>query len=187
MRFLKKNAVMLLLLSVPVLICSSSAFGAGRGAFIDWASDESREIDTRWETITGGNRLEPVELSGGNYRRARPGTGTASARYVSGSGFIRTVATGNIGSRLFPRTSRERSGPTRGNFSFSSPASMNHGLSNQFRRPRGSSAYRWNSCSRRGTVSRPRLEGFGRISRSSRRSTVGTNISPFSGRIRRRR
>ncbi|MFO7916007.1 MAG: hypothetical protein R6U43_10010 [Candidatus Krumholzibacteriales bacterium] len=189
MRSLTKKTFLSMILLIPALLVSSQASAAGRAAFINWASGESREIDTRWERITKGRRLEPVVIRSGYNRRARYRAGSVSRPDWKGSASACNAAgfTGSGSGRIFPRASRKRSGPTRGSSSFTNPASMNHGLSYSVRRPGGSSAHRRNSVSQRGAISRPRLKSFGRISSSSRRSTIGTKLNPFSGRRRRRR
>ena len=189
MRSLKEKAFLLLLPLIPALLLSSQASAAGRVAFVSWASGKSRELDSRWESITAGNRLKPVVIRRGYARQGRNRARSVSGPKWKNSASACTVTgfTGPGSGRMFSRVSRKRSGPTRGSFSFSNPASMNHGLSYNVRRPGGSSAHRWNSVSHRGTISRPRLNSFGRISSGSRRATIGTNLSPFSGRRRRRR
>jgi len=183
-RLLTCKALTALLFIIPLFLLSSQADGAGRPAFVDWASGECEQIDSRWDKITGSYGLDPVSMKGVSYSRPSPERRFSSSRGWSHTG---SVHSRSGGTRFLPRTSRKRNGPTRGISSFSNPASMNHGLANQHRRARGSSAYRWNSASHRGNVSRPRLNSFGRISSSRRRSTIGKNLSPFSGRIRRRR
>lgn len=189
MHSLTRKAFLPLLLLIPALLLSTQVSAAGRAAFVSWASGESRKIDNRWEKITAGNRLNPVVLRKGYNRRTRYRSRAVSGPNWNGSASACTGAgfTGPGSGRVFSRVSRQRSGPTRGSFSFTNPASMNHGLSYKVRRPGGSSAHRRNSASGRGTISRPRLNSFGRISSSRRRSAIGTNLSPFSGRRRRRR
>ena len=149
MRSLKEKAFLLLLPLIPALLLSSQASAAGRVAFVSWASGKSRELDSRWESITAGNRLKPVVIRRGYARQGRNRARSVSGPKWKNSASACTVTgfTGPGSGRMFSRVSRKRSGPTRGSFSFSNPASMNHGLSYNVRRPGGSSAHRWNSVS----------------------------------------
>jgi len=160
--------------------------------FIEWARSRSSELDSKWNRMTGTYNLSRVNARRclrGRVRAGRTMPVRAAAFERGGDrSRVNPSFTGRPGSADFlPRSSRSRSGPTRGTSTFSHPARGNHGIGYDRLRPANSSIQRTSHFAPRGSVSRPRLSRFGRISGSRSRSRGGSYGRRSATRSRRRR
>jgi hypothetical protein len=173
--------------AAPVFAAASEP-GTG---FVGWALDKSDELDLRWSRMTG---IGAANTSGG-----RDGAGVATARsFVSGANDRGTALSHAIitshslphkvtmNSPLLPLSTRPRNGAARGVSRLQSPAQARLSLPYAMKRPLNSSIQQRNFFHTfGGSVARPKLKSFGRISRTAHR--FGGAVSRPSGRVSRPR
>ncbi len=183
-------AVVLVLAALAVL-SFDGVLASGNEDFIDWAKSRSSDFDSQWNRMTGPYNLSKVNA--GRSLNGRTGAGRiragrlSGARSAGGWSRVNPSFSGGGNSDFLPRSSRKRSGPTRGTSTLSHPARGNHGIGYDRLRPANSSIQRRSHLAPRGSVSRPKLSRFGRISGSRSRIRGGTYGSRSATRSRRRR
>ncbi len=177
---------LLIVLSIGILAAAAAVPGTAAAnesqtGFVAWALDRAGEMDQRWSSMTGLGETKP---SGARY-----GTGTtaerpsSSARIVHGTelsheiivsrSFLRKVTTKG---QFLPLSTRERNGAARGASSLQSPAKAR--LSGPFsvRRPLNSSFQQKKFFRTFGSsVARPRLDSFGRLSKTGHTHSRGVS------------
>lgn len=155
-------------------LAAPDAATAGEENFASWAHARSKECDERWSRIalTGGAYLR--ESSGGT--ASVPARSPVGQKSLSGSKLSHSVITTRSFIHQFtgneerlPLSTRERNGASRGVARLRSPAKARLNASYDVRRPINSSIQKKNFFNRFGTsVSRPKLESFGRIGKADR-------------------
>jgi hypothetical protein len=176
------SIVLLLFVSViAAVVPGIAAADESKTGFVAWALDRSGEMDLRWDRMTG--------LGGANASEPRDGTGTAAERspssartargtelshsIITSRSFMRKVTTHGT---FLPLSTRERNGAARGVSRLQSPAKARLSTPYSIRRPLNSSIQQKNFFRTFGaSVSRPKLESFGRLSKSGH--TRGRGVS----------
>jgi hypothetical protein len=173
-------ALTVLLLSVFAAACiapAGNAVAAANTSFVSWALERSNECDARWNRISlGRDANRPERFGGAALRTGRQAVEQKGAKLshsvITTRSFIHTIA-GNAA--YLPLSTRERNGASRGTSRLQSPAKTRLTVPYDVRRPIHSSIQTKSFFREFGTtVSRPKLESFGRISKVDRhhRGTV---------------
>lgn len=184
-----RKSVMLLLLTAAFTLSAGGAFSSEAGEYMEWAVEKSGEFDRQWESITGPYSLEPVVMNCPRAGMIQTDPFDSPPRYYNSADSKGKLVNSSFMNRgnweFLPRTSRVRNGATRGTSTLKNPARGNHGVPHTRLRARHSAIERSSNFGPRGSVSRPRLSGFGRVSSSRTRSSVGS-YTRGATRVRRR-
>ena len=165
--------VLLILILAVACATPSTRLSAASAEFLSWATARSDECDLSWNRVTGASARDlTARLSN------RPETAfdslTTSNKIMLGAKLSRSI----ISSRSFyhsvtsdgdflPSSTRERGEPGRGVQGLKNPAQARLGGPHDVRRPLNSSVQQTTVIRRFGDVVRPRLNSFGRLSKSS--------------------
>lgn len=173
---MRTSALTVLLFLVFAAVATIPAMGASaaNANFVAWALDRSIEFDARWSRIAGARNANLPAGFGGT--AVTPLQSSAEKRVIQGTKLSHSVLTtrsfihampGN--ERHFPLSTRDRNGASRGVSTLQSPAKARLTVPYDVRRPLNSSIQKKNFFRNFGaTVSRPKLDSFGRISRTDR-------------------
>jgi hypothetical protein len=187
---IRKSAILFLFATVLTL-SAAGASASGRGEYMEWAVSQSSEFDRQWEKIAGPYNLEPVVLENSLPGMTQTAPFDGRPRYYKQAESNMSRVNSSFMNRgnweFLPRSSRARSGAMRGTSTFKNPARGNHGVGYTRLRPVNSQIDRSSNFAPRGSVSRPRLSRFGRISSSRTRSSSGSHRIGSATRARRRR
>jgi hypothetical protein len=169
----------LFVMAVVAVIPGIAAAAESTTGFVAWALDRAGEMDLRWSRMTG--------LGETNSSEARDGTGTvaehspSSARIARGTELSHSIITSrsflhkvSTKAEFLPLSTRERNGAARGVSRLESPAKAR--LSGPFsvRRPLNSSIQQKKFFHTFGaSVARPKLDSFGRISKTGHSRSRG--------------
>jgi hypothetical protein len=154
--------------ALPVLAVASEA-GSG---FVAWALDKSEELDIRWSRMTGiAATNAPADPDGTSVEAGRS---SPSGAVVRGEPLSHDILSSHslphramTDSPLLPLSTRTRNGASRGVSRLQSPAQARLSVPHTMRRPLNSSIQQRNFFrSFGGSVSRPKLNSFGRINRA---------------------
>ena len=166
--------VLLFLVFAAVAAIPAMGVAAANANFVSWALDRSNECDARWSRIAGARNANMQAGSGG--AAVMPLRPFAEQGVIPGAKLSHSVLTtrsfihampGN--ERHFPLSTRDRNGASRGVSTLQSPAKARLTVPYDVRRPLNSSIQKKNFFRNFGaTVSRPKLDSFGRISRTDR-------------------
>jgi hypothetical protein len=179
MRTPLSTVLFLFVLTVAAAIPGIAAATESGTGFVAWALDRAGEMDQSWTRITAVSETKPsgarnetaaaVELS---HSPARIVRGTAlSHDVITSRSFLRKVTTK---AQFLPLTTRERNGAARGASSLQSPAKARLSMPYSVRRPLNSSIQQKNFFRTFGTsVARPKLNSFGRISKTGHTRSRG--------------
>jgi len=172
MRTTVLTVLLFLVFAAVAGIPARGAAAAANSNFVSWALDRSNECDARWSRIAGASNADLPAGSRGTAiapLRSSAERGVIQAAKLSHSvittrSFIHSMP-GN--ERHFPLSSRLRNGAARGVSTLQSPAKARLTVPYDVRRPLNSSIQKKNFFRSFGaTVSRPKLDSFGRISRT---------------------
>jgi hypothetical protein len=173
MRTIVLNVLFFLAFACLAAVPGESAAAAAGTDFISWALDRSDECDARWSLIASGG-AEPA-IGSGDEHAARdwmrsPGRTTTGAKLshsvVTTRSFINKTLRND---RYLPLSARKRNGASRGVARLKSPAQAHLAVPYSVRRPLTSSIERRKIFRDFGTsITRPRLDSFGRMSRDRR-------------------
>jgi hypothetical protein len=165
-------AAALLLVACPLAATAAAPKSAD---FIAWALNRGAECDKRWDRILERADMTPAAQSASEpdeiiTRRSTPGPSISatgpSVDFCSPSGLVHKTITD---SERLPQSTRERGDPIRGSAMIDFPVSARLATAfDRFRPLSGSVAQRFSIPSRQ-SVTRPRLNTFGRFSQSTRR------------------
>jgi len=174
MRTTALTVLLFLVFAVAAAIPARGAAAAANSNFVSWALDRSNECDARWSRIAGARNAGIPAGSRGT--AVTPLRSSAEQGVIHGAKLSHSVITtrsfihamsGN--ERHFPLSSRMRNGASRGVSTLQSPAKARLTVPYDVRRPLNSSIQKKNFFRNFGaTVSRPKLDSFGRISRADR-------------------
>jgi len=175
---------LLIVLSLGILAAAAAAPGTAAAnesqtGFVAWALDRAGEMDQRWNSMTGLGETKPSEaryetVTAAELSSTAPRTvhGTElSHDIIASRSFLRKVTTK---AQFLPLSTRERNGAARGASSLQSPAKARLSLPNSVRRPLNSSIQQKKFFRTFGSsVSRPRLDSFGRLSKTGHQHSRG--------------
>jgi|WetSurMetagenome_2_1015567.scaffolds.fasta_scaffold13763_5 hypothetical protein len=181
---MRASSVIVLLVSafaVAATVPGIAAATESKTGFVAWALERTGEMDLRWNRMTALGETMPSTIA--------DGTGEASLNSLSSARIVRGTALSHnvIASRSFlhsvwmdarflPLSTRERNGAARGVTAFQSPAAARLAMPNGVRRSIESSIHQKHFFRTFGTsVSRPKLESFGRIHRAERSHSRGVS------------
>lgn len=147
--------------------------------FVAWALDRAGEMDLRWNRMTGLGEAKCPEARA----TTCPSTdfSSASARTVHGMKLSHDIVTSNsylhkvtTKNQLLPLSTRERNGAARGVSRLESPAKAHLSTSYSVKRPLNSSIQQKHFVRSFGSsVSRPKLDSFGRINKTGHTRSRG--------------
>ena len=174
MRTFSFTALLLLVFAAVCATPGGSVSAAAPADFLSWALARSDECDLRWNRIADAS-------AGGMVPGISDSTETVSAwlttsektmhgdklshSIISSRSFLHSVATD---AEFLPLSTRERGGATRGTQMLKNPAQAHLAGPYDVKRPLNSSVQQKKFITSIGDISRPRLDSFGRISKSSR-------------------
>ncbi len=191
MRYLIATLVFCLLWTAGVSLLPKQAHASESNDFIGWALTKSRDLDSRWDTISGPQTARAsgrrgvsetgsaISLTG---RRSCRGRSGGIRSHVSSSGFIHKAKY-----EFRPINMKKRGSPIRGVTKMTSPAQARLNIRGSRRHPINLQMKRMNFTNCKRSFSRPHMKRFGRMSNSSRRNRSFTRSSLGASRTRRRR
>lgn len=171
MRILALTVLLLSVSAAAFIAPASDAVAASNANFVSWALERSNEFDARWSRIALGRDANlPGHFSGATHRTGRPAVEQKGAKLshsvITTRSFVHAIA-GH--SEYLPLSTRARNGASRGASKLESPAKAHLTVPYDVRRPINSSIQTRDFFHKFGTsISRPKLESFGRISKVNR-------------------
>ena len=181
---MRTSTLIVLFLFVPAVgavLPGIAAASESRTDFDAWALDRAAEMDLRWSRLTGSTEAKSSEAR--DVPRSAAEYSSASARTVRGAelsheiiasrSFLHKVTTR---AQFLPLSTRERNGAARGVSRLESPAKARLSMPNSVRRPLNSSIQQRKFFRTFGTsVARPKLDSFGRISKTGHTRSRGVS------------
>lgn len=174
MRTFSFTAVLLLVFAAVCATPGGSVSAAAPADFLSWALARSDECDLRWSRIADARTGEMVPSISDSTETLSTWLTTSekamlgdklSHSIISSRSFFHPVESN---AEFLPLSTRERGGPTRGAHMLKNPAQAHLAIPYDVKRPLNSSVQQKKFIRSIGDISRPRLNSFGRISKSSR-------------------
>jgi hypothetical protein len=170
MRTFGLNLLLFLVFAAIALSPSRGAAAAATSDFLSWALDRSGECDVRWRLIAGSGdaHSSPIDGTDATTTNWLPSgvnvmvAGALSHTVISTRSFIHGVSNNE---RYLPLSTRPWEDAARVGSALQNPAQAQLSVPNEMIRPLNSSVQQKNFFQDYGTsISRPRLNSFGRIS-----------------------
>ena len=169
----------LFVLALAAIVPGIAAASESETGFVAWAIDRAAEMDLRWNRMTGSGEAKPSQAQDGI--STATDRSSASSKTVRGSDLSHEIITSRsflhkvtTQAQFLPLSTRKRSGAARGVSRLQNPAKARLSTSCRMRRPLNSSIQQKNFFRSFGTsVARPKLNSFGRVSRTGRTHSRG--------------